>query len=217
MATTKVVAYFDFDGTLSTKDTFMPFIIFCLGWLRFMQKSPRLLIILSLYLLRIIDNQEAKQRTLTLSLRGWQRDKIEQKAKAFAYTHLNKYLKCPIYAKLEWHREHGHQVVLVSANLAVYLRYFAELHKLDAVIATEVELIDEHLSGKLATQNCYGLQKVVRIKDYLVTNQCGFEYSYGYGNSRGDHEMLAFVDEAYYVSGDEFESYQPTLASDVAR
>ena len=201
----KIVAYFDFDGTLSTKDTFIPFIIYCLGYWGFLRKVPQLLRVAGFYALKLIDNQEAKQRALTITLHNWPLVALEAKARAFAYSHLNKYLKAPIYAKLEWHREQGHRLVVVSANLAIYLRYFASLHQLDEVIATEIEQVEQRVSGKLATKNCYGYEKVLRIKDYLLKNNLNFEYSYAYGNSRGDHEMLDFVDEPYYVVGDEFE------------
>ena len=206
-ARNKIVAYFDFDGTLSTKDTLIPFLLYCTGVWRFSLKLPQLLWVGLLYGLKIIDNQEAKQRTLTQLLKGWKAVDLEQKAKSFALTHLNKYLKPQIYAKLEWHREQGHVLILVSANLAVYLRYFAKLHKINGVIATEIVEQGGVISGRLATPNCYAGQKVLRIQDYLHAGSLAFDYSYAYGNSRGDYEMLELVDEPYYVSGDEFMLY----------
>lgn len=203
----QIVAYFDFDGTLSSKDTLIPFLIYCVGIVKFIAYLPRLLPIVISYLFKIIDNQEAKQRTLTIVLKGWNEEDILIKAKNFATTHLNKYLIPETYAKLEWHREHKHRIILVSANLAIYLRFFAELHKIDHVIATEIEVVNGVVSGKLATPNCYAMQKVIRIKEYLESNGLNFDYAYGYGNSRGDHEMLLFVNEPYYVVSGEFEDY----------
>lgn len=203
----KIVAYFDFDGTLSNKDTLIPFLIYCVGVFKFIAYLPRLLPVVVSYLLKIIDNQEAKQKTLTIVLKGWKEEDLLVKAKNFATTHLNKYLIPETYAKLEWHREHKHQIILVSANLAIYLRFFAELHKIDHVIATEIEVVDGVISGKLATPNCYAMQKVIRIKEYLAASNLNFDYAYGYGNSRGDHEMLLFVNEPYYVVSGEFEDY----------
>lgn len=203
----RIIAYFDFDGTLSNKDTLIPFLIYCVGYLKFLTYLPRLLPIVLLYTCRIISNQEAKERTLTIVLKGFTEDRLTEKAKNFAVTHLNKYLVPEHYSKLEWHREHGHQIALVSANLAIYLRFFAELHKINYVIATEIEADNGLITGKLATPNCYGEQKVIRIKDYLLKQMLVFDYAYGYGNSRGDHEMLLFVDEPYYVTASGFEDY----------
>ena len=203
----KIIAYFDFDGTLSNKDTLLPFLIYCIGYIKFLGYLPRIIPVILLYVFKVINNQEAKERTLIITLKGLDEDTLIQKAKNFATTHLNKYLLPENYAKLEWHREHGHQIALVSANLAVYLRFFAQLHKIDYVIATEIELKDKVVTGKLATPNCYGEQKVLRIKEYLNKMNLSFDYAYGYGNSRGDHEMLLYVNEPYYVVSGTFENY----------
>ena len=51
-------------------------------------------------------------------------------------------------------------LVLVSANLGVYLRYWARLHKLDYVIATELDINERNrITGRLQTRNCYGKEK----------------------------------------------------------
>ncbi len=204
----KIIAYFDFDGTLSIKDTLVPFLIYCVGYLKFIFSLPRIIPIITLYGLKIVNNQEAKERTLTVLLKGRSHQEITEKAKSFAYTHLNKYLVPNIYAKLEWHREQGHEIALVSANLAIYLRYFAKLHLIDHVIATEIEFKDDQATGRLATPNCYGPEKVIRITEYQKQHKLCYDYSYGYGNSRGDYEMLKSVDEAHFVVDGEFEEFE---------
>lgn len=204
----QIVAYFDFDGTISTKDTLVPFLIFVVGKLRFILALPKLIPIVLRYWLRLINNEAAKQATLTVLLKGYSERQIEYKAKQFALTHLNKYINPVAYAKIEWHREHGHCLFLVSANLGIYLRYWANLHKLDQVIATEIELdAKKCLTGRLLTHNCYGPHKVERIQDFLTKNKTKFTYSYAYGNSAGDYEMLEYSDEPYYVSGEMIEPW----------
>lgn len=197
----RIVAYFDFDGTLTTKDTLIPFLIFLVGWCKFLANLPHLLFIVLRYYLRLITNEQAKEETLTLLVFGMKEYLIEHRAKSFALTKLNKYIKPEVYSKIEWHREHGHKIVLVSANLAVYLRYWACFHKLDGVIATEVAVHRGRLTGKLLTPNCYGAEKVRRIHQYLKDEGLEFCYSYGYGNSAGDYELLEYCDEPFWVSG----------------
>ena len=60
------------------------------------------------YGLRFINNEQAKQLTLQRVIAGMKSYVLEQKAKNFALTRLNKYLKPVVYSKLEWYREHGH-------------------------------------------------------------------------------------------------------------
>lgn len=201
---TTQAAYFDFDGTLTTKDTLLPFLIHCVGWLKFILNLHRTLPVAVLYLLKIITNEVAKERTLIILLKGYPLSYLDNKAKSFAYSKITRYIRPDVFAKMEYHREHGHKVILISANLAVYLNYWAQLHSLDGVVATEIEFINNVASGRLATHNCYGAQKVLRLKRYLEENNLSFGYTYGYGNSKGDYELLEYVDEAYWVDSENF-------------
>lgn len=204
----QIVAYFDFDGTLSDRDTLVPFLIYAVGIWRFLCCVPSLLPIVIRYGLRLINNETAKELTLQRVIAGMKSYVLEQKAKNFALTRLNKYLKPVVYSKLEWHREHGHTLVLVSANLGVYLRYWARLHKLDYVIATELDINERNrVTGCLQTRNCYGKEKVTRIKQFLADNHLSFSYSYAYGNSAGDYALFAYSNEPFYVSGDSVERW----------
>lgn len=202
-----IAAFFDFDGTITNKDTLAPFLIHCVGWVKFIINLPRILPNIILYLLHVITNEEAKQRTLIILLKGRTLADINNRAKSFAYCCVSKYIKPEIFAKLEYHKEHGHKVILISANLAIYLRYWATLHEIDGVIATEIEFVDGIATGRLATRNCYAEQKVLRLKQYLEEYDTTFDYSYGYGDSKGDYELLEYVNEGYFVDGEEFSSF----------
>ena len=195
-----IVAYFDFDGTLTTKDTLVPFVLYATGWIKFILNLPRICIVVFLYLFKFIDNENAKERFLTIMLKGVSEDNLELEAKNFSLTKLDKYIKPEIYTKLEYHQEHKHNVILISANLAIYLRYWIKKHSLTDVIATEIEFINGVTTGRLATRNCYGEQKNIRLKKYLADKNLNFVYSYGYGNSAGDFELLKAVDEGYWVT-----------------
>jgi len=205
---TDIAAYFDFDGTITSEDTLLSFLIHCIGWFRVMINLPRILPNITLYLLRIITNEKAKERILIILLKGSSFTSLDKKARSFAYNHISKYIKPDVFAKLEYHKEHGHKVIIISANLAMYLRHWATMHKIDGVIATEIEFVNDIATGRLATPNCYGEQKVLRLKQYLAENNITFGYSYGYGNSKGDHELLDYVNEGYIVEGEEFSQWK---------
>ena len=213
MTTKSIVAYFDFDGTLTNKDTLLPFLIHAIGWSKFILNLPRLLPVVILYLFNIISNEEAKDRALIILIRGYSFTVLDEKAKSFALLKLGKYLKPEIFSRLEYHFEHCHTIILVSANLALYLNHFARMHEIDDVIATEVEFVDQVCTGYLATHNCYGPEKVSRIKAYLAQRQISYTYSYGYGNSHGDNELLDYVDEGYFIDGEQMSSWEPTDAN----
>ncbi len=208
-----IVAYFDFDGTLTMRDTLVPFLIYVCGLGKFIRQVPIIMPWVILYGLKFIDNENLKQRMLRLMIKGASIAELENKAKKFAQTNLNKYLEPDIYAKMEWHIEQGHSVYLVSANLALYLKYWAKLHKLSGVIATEIEFVAAKCTGNLASRNCYGAQKVLRVNQYLQEKNLHYAYSYGYGNSRGDYELLTMCNEGFFVSGEDIAVWEQNGAN----
>ncbi len=204
-----IVAYFDFDGTITSRDTFLPYLYFVVGFTGFFVNIHRLIPIAIMYLLKTITNEIAKEKTLSVLLKGFSEDLLNKKARVFARKTLDSYITPQVYSKLEYHLEHGHSIILVSANLALYLKYWAKRHNIDHVIATEIEFTNGKCTGKLKTRNCYGVQKVVRINEFLNGNK--FSYSYGYGNSQGDYELLNFVNEGYFVTGEEVTPWNKKL------
>ncbi len=208
-----IVAYFDFDGTITSFDTFIIFLIYVTGWPKFLIKLPRLLKVAFLYLFKFVNNEVAKEQVLTIMIKGYPEDFIEKKAFKFALKKIGKYIKPDVYTRLQYHYEHGHKILVVSANLAIYLRYWASQHKIDGVIGTEIEFKDGVCTGKLATKNCYAKQKVARILHYLEDNDLTFDYSYGYGNSQGDRDLLNYVDEGYWVTRHEILVWKSHAAS----
>jgi phosphoserine phosphatase len=64
------------------------------------------------------------------------------------------------------------------------------------LIGTKLEVKDGILTGQLATKNCYGSEKVRRIREIYNIDEC--EHIYAYGDSRGDKELLDFADESFY-------------------
>lgn len=64
------------------------------------------------------------------------------------------------------------------------------------VIGTKVEVVDGRLTGRFLTPNCYGPEKVRRLREVFPDlSDCHLTV---YGDSRGDREMLAIADKAYY-------------------
>ena len=85
-------------------------------------------------------------------------------------------------------------------------------------MGTQIEVIDGRLTGRFATPNCYGPEKVRRLKEYInekvspvgggLEGWGGKEVSptggdlegaiIAYGDSRGDKELLAYANEGHY-------------------
>jgi HAD superfamily phosphoserine phosphatase-like hydrolase len=85
--------------------------------------------------------------------------------------------------------------VVVSASVECWLGPWCDKNGLD-LIGTQLEIKDNRVTGKLLSKNCYGKEKVNRIRERYDLNS--FDFIYAYGDSRGDDEMLELAQEKYY-------------------
>lgn len=191
-----VVAVFDFDGTLTRRDSLLPFFRIAVGQWRFywglLMMSPALLG----YILKLIPNWRAKEAMLTYFLEGLTQEKLQQLSQDFANQKLPKLLRTEALQRLRWHQSQGHQTLLVSASLEAYLLPFALTMGFDQIIGTQLEIQNSRLTGRILGKNCYGLEKVKRLTTLLgdLSGYC----IYAYGDSRGDLELLGVANYPYY-------------------
>lgn len=200
-------AYFDFDGTITKGDTFLPYIIYTCGIRSTLFKVVSLIYIMLLKFFKITPSKEAKQKVLTLMLKGREYNWMQAKAKEFAEKKLIRYIQPNIYKILLQHIKQGDGVILVSANLDIFLLEWAKLHNITALVSTNLEFIDGVFTGNISSNNCFGPEKVARVKAFLATNQIEVNYSYAYGNSEGDYELLTHANEGFFIHGHKITSW----------
>ncbi len=193
-----VVAAFDFDGTLTRRDSLLPFLWYVAGPLSFAWNTLVLLPTLVRYAAGTLDNGPAKERVLRQFLQGRSVDDLRTRAEQFADDTIPSLLDPEAIQRLRWHQRQGHRVVLVSASVELYLRPWADAMGLDGVIGTRLAVEGGRFTGAFATPNCYGPEKVRRLDAEGPSLQDATMYAYG--NSRGDRELLARADHAFYQS-----------------
>lgn len=180
------IAFFDFDGTISQKDSLFLFVKFLVGKKRFYWGILTHLHILLGYLMGILKNSYAKERLSKYYFKGYEIQEFLLECEKFQPV-LKIILKDSALKRLQWHKEQGDKIVLVSASFREYLIPLCAELDIDC-IATALEVKDKKLSGKFSTPNCYGREKVRRIQEKYSLDD--FDRIYAYGDSRGDREML---------------------------
>lgn len=192
-----VVAAFDFDGTLTRRDTLLPFLLHALGAPAVMRHAFILSPTLAGYGLGMIRNDVAKERVFTQCLAGMQVDELQQKAAQFAEHKLPGLIRTEAIRRFDWHKKQGHRCVVVSASLEFYVQPWALRAGFDDVIASHLETREDgRITGNLLGENCFGIEKVRRL-EALLGPRSGYTL-YAYGDSRGDKELLSTADYAYY-------------------
>lgn len=188
--TTTPIAAFDFDGTLTTKESLIQFIKFTHKTtfpLKLLHSLPTLL----KSSIGLASRQEAKESILTSLYKNIPRTELEALGQNFADNTIDSFLNPPLIEKLHWHQQQGHICVLVSANIEVYLKPWAKRHNLQHVLCSELATSPEGLiTGKLSKPNCWGPEKARQLLLLISSQNYQPSQIYAYGDSRGDRELL---------------------------
>ena len=196
MSASKSIAFFDFDGTITNKDIFGDFIAYRLRHVLPVWRLLPCLPYIVLYKLKLMSNETAKERIFSLLFKGEKQETFKTHVVDYVANHLPRRLRRDALARLEWHKAQGHDIYIVSANFDILLDEFTRLHHIKH-LSTRIHIDNGLITGKFASANCYGPQKVVRIKAQLP-NLSDYATIYAYGDSDGDKEMLALSTDRFY-------------------
>jgi phosphatidylglycerophosphatase C len=197
-----VVAAFDFDGTLSPRDNFVPFLRRFAGTAAtagaFATGAARLAAAGRTRWSR----NDMKAELLDQLVGGRDATELEDTARTFAADVIARHLRAEAVERADWHHARGHRLVIVSASLAVYLRPIATHLQFDDVLATELEVDDDgRLTGRMQGENVRGPEKARRLDAWIareyddsVPERAPFVWAYG--DSSGDKELWARADRA---------------------
>ena len=189
------IAFFDFDGTITTQDSLPDFIKFAIGKPKYYLGLCLLSPILLAYVLKLLPNHIAKEKMISYFFKGWPEKNFQTVADEYAALQIDKIVRPKALEKLRWHQEQGHKVVIVSASMKSWLKKWCDTQNVE-LISTQLEIKQGKLTGKFATKNCHGKEKVNRIKEQYSLQD--YSYIYAYGDSSGDKDMLKLANEAFY-------------------
>jgi phosphatidylglycerophosphatase C len=169
-----IIAAFDFDGTITTRDVLPSFLIHAQ-----------------------ISRQQMKEIILSRFFKGMAETKIHTLAKAFSNSPSFKRLLRPeALRRIYWHQLQGHRLILISAAIDAALIPWAQLVRFDQIIASKLEISPQgRITGHLIGLNCWGPEKVRRLEELVGPRETFVLYAYG--NSRGDKELLNSADFAF--------------------
>jgi phosphatidylglycerophosphatase C len=193
------VAAFDVDGTLTTRDSVMPFLRSVCGFSTVAAAFLRHPLHTAGSLVR--RDRDAMKAIAISSLRGLGRDEVWARGEQFADDVLPRWLRADTLARLQWHKDQGHRMVFVSASLRPYLDPLAASLGVEAVLCCEVAVDDGRLTGEIDGANCRGPEKQRRIEAWLASQGLARRDVdlWAYGDSSGDRPLLEAADVATWV------------------
>lgn len=195
VASSRKLVLFDFDGTITTKDTLLEFLIFYRGYTRFLAGMIWLSPILVMYKLKLIPNWKAKQYCLRHFIGGENADKFRAKCSEFTQRILPGLIRPGAAAAIRKYAGENATVAVVSASAENWVSPWCEQNGL-LCVATQLEIENGTITGNLCGENCYGPVKASRIRQQF--NLSAYNEIIAYGDSSGDREMFALAHRQFY-------------------
>jgi HAD superfamily hydrolase (TIGR01490 family) len=189
------LALFDFDGTITTKDSLVEFIRYAVGTTNYYLGLARLSPMLMAYTLKLIPNNIAKERVIEYFFGGYSSEKFRELANSYALEKIDNIVRDGAVERIRYHQDRGDRVIIVSASIECWIGQWAKSQGIE-LIATRLEHRDGRVTGKFSTLNCYGVEKVNRIKEILNIKE--YQSIDAYGDSSGDKEMLEIAHTSHY-------------------
>ena len=193
----RVVAAFDFDGTLTRGDTLVPFLQRLCGTSAVVRALAAQAGAARAALWGRVDRDAVKASLLARLLAGWDVTEVLEVVARYSDHVLARQLRPAAVKRVAWHRDRGDHLVVVSASPELYVEPMARRLGFDAVLATRLEAVDGKLTGSILGANVRGREKVRRLRAHLGDEDVAL---WAYGDSSGDRELLAAADVATQVS-----------------
>jgi len=186
------LALFDFDGTISERDSFLLFLKY-IGPLHFYRSCFILLPQIFLFFLKRYDNHDLKEDFLSRLIKGRTENDLQRLGKSFCLKKIPAIIRPAALEKIRWHRHQGDLVCIVTATPRHILEPWCRAHDL-LILGTELES-DRfgRLTGRLEGANCRGEEKVRRIRAAFRLDDYGTIHCYG--DTGSDMPMLGLAPE----------------------
>jgi phosphatidylglycerophosphatase C len=194
-STAPVLSVFDFDGTLTRRDSFVPFLMFAFGKRAFVLGMLRMLPALLRYVRKGMNRDQLKAALIASFLKGARVEWVEHKAAQFQQLHWRRLMRSAGVRSVASEVAAGARVTLCSASPRLVLQPFANELGIE-LIATELEECNGTLTGRISGSNCRCEAKVLRLE--AVYGPLGNYRLKAWGDTRGDHELLAAAHEPHW-------------------
>jgi phosphatidylglycerophosphatase C len=189
------IAFFDFDGTITTKDTLLEFIKFYKGHLNFYQgfllHAPWLVAMK----FKLMSNQVVKEKILKFFFSNENEEQFKSRCAVFNQNILPGLIRPKAIEEIKRLKAENNIVVIVSASPENWIRPWTDFMNVE-LIASRLEVRNGMISGKILGKNCHGEEKVRRIKEKY--NLSDYADVYAFGDSSGDRDMLALAKNSFY-------------------
>ncbi|NNE58834.1 MAG: HAD-IB family hydrolase [Hellea sp.] len=182
------IIVFDFDGTITTRDTFALFLRYYAGTARWAFKILQLSPIFLAYGLKLIDRNRVKAKVIYKFFKGEKVEAVEVAAAKFANEVIPHLIRPAAQAALDEAKNKPESLYICSASITPYLKTWCENQNIPNLLATDLEQENGVYTGRIKGWNIWGPGKIRRILAEFAPYSVRIREAYG--DSRGDKELL---------------------------
>lgn len=190
----KKLYLFDFDGTLTYKDTMFLFLKFY-NPAKYSAQFLRHVPLFVLLKLKLADAEKVKKSFIGSILKGQSKSKIEKKSQRFFEENYPKIIRKNAVDFIKNIDRENTESYIVSASLDIWVQPFAEKFGMK-LLATKAEFKNDIFTGNFIGKNCNGKEKVDRIKEAVSDKK--YDKTIAFGDTSGDRQMLNWANESHY-------------------
>ncbi|MEI7035879.1 HAD family hydrolase [Fulvimonas yonginensis] len=189
------LALFDFDGTITTRETMPGFMHRAVpGW-RLACGGLLLAPWVLGYRRGRVSGVAVRAAIVRFGFAGVPLTQLQAHGEAFAAEVLPAELRPQAMARIRWHQRQGDTVVVVSGGLDVYLAPWCRAQGL-ALICSTLEHRHGRLTGRYLGAQCVGEEKAHQVRARYEL--AAYERVYAYGDTHEDLPLLGLAHHRFY-------------------
>lgn len=188
------LALFDFDGTITDGDGFLPFIRRAVSRPRVLAGTLGLSPLIAGYRAGWVSASRMRQSIAWVAFRGRLQSEVAALGERYAQT-LERRVRPEARERIAWHQARGDRVIVVSASLDCYLAPWCRSHGLE-LICSELELRAGVCTGRYRGGDCTGPEKARRVRERCELG--AYEQVFAYGDTPEDRELLALAQRRFF-------------------
>ncbi|MFG1499537.1 HAD-IB family hydrolase [Halobacteriovorax sp. XZX-3] len=188
------LALFDFDGTITFKDTFTEFIFYSVGPKKLRLGKLLLSPFILAYKLKLLSGPTMRALIVRYAYSRQSTTTLKHQGQNFSQSFLPKVIRTNAQEEIDRHKKLGNKIVIVSASLDLYLAPWCEANGFD-LICSSLESKNGKYTGGYYGGDCTGHMKAQRVKEKYDLSS--FDKIYAYGDTAEDQQLLELADERY--------------------
>jgi phosphatidylglycerophosphatase C len=189
------LALFDFDGTITDRETMPDFMRAAVRPHRLWLGSILLLPFIFGYRARLVSGTLVRRAICGFGFWRIPALELEEHGLRFARDVLPATLRPEAMERIAWHKRRGDTVVVVSGGLDLYLSHWCHEHGIE-LLCSALEQREGRFTGRYRGRQCVGDEKARLVRERFPPSQ--FSRVFAYGDTPEDRELLALAHEPYY-------------------